>query len=345
MKILTNYDFNQNQILNIVLQKLATPPTSPVSGQIYYNTVSNRAFTFNGKEWIGADAIGSSMTGEGIVNAINGSDFIINNLNLSQEVRDAIDKSHNTHSVSDITGLSNLLEGKANASDVLTPVPSMAKFTDTITSINGKTGVITKDDIVALGIPSEGEKYTLPVAKDGVLGGVKSGTGIRVDEEGNVTVDQYGHSHSIGYILGLQTILDEKETIVGSTAKASVAEDNAKKYTNSKIAELVGSAPEVLDTLHEISMALDNDPNFATTITRELGNKADKFSQQIGDGEAKSFVLNHGHGSRDIVVMLRESAAPYAQVITDVEMTTTDTVTVKFAVAPKVNEYTITIIG
>lgn len=39
---------------------------------------------------------------------------------------------------------------------VKTYVPVGAKFTDTITSINGKTGVITKADIVALGIPAEG---------------------------------------------------------------------------------------------------------------------------------------------------------------------------------------------
>lgn len=39
---------------------------------------------------------------------------------------------------------------------VKTAIPEGAKFTDTITSINGKTGVITKADIVALGIPAEG---------------------------------------------------------------------------------------------------------------------------------------------------------------------------------------------
>jgi len=51
---------------------------------------------------------------------------------------------------------------KVNGFSVLTAVPSGAVFTDTVTSINGKTGVITKNDIVALGIPSQDTIYSHP---------------------------------------------------------------------------------------------------------------------------------------------------------------------------------------
>ena len=44
---------------------------------------------------------------------------------------------------------------------VKTDVPAGAVFTDTITTINGKTGVITKDDIVALGILAQGTELQL----------------------------------------------------------------------------------------------------------------------------------------------------------------------------------------
>jgi len=43
---------------------------------------------------------------------------------------------------------------------VQTDVPVNAKFTDTVTTINGKTGAISKDDIVALGIPSQDTTYS-----------------------------------------------------------------------------------------------------------------------------------------------------------------------------------------
>lgn len=40
-----------------------------------------------------------------------------------------------------------------------------------------------------------------------------------------------------------------------------------------KVAELVNSAPDALNTLNELAVALGNDPNFATTVTNELSKK------------------------------------------------------------------------
>jgi parallel beta-helix repeat protein len=54
------------------------------------------------------------------------------------------------------------LDGKVDDSQVLTNVPANAKFTDTVTTINGKTGAIAKADITALGIPAQDTVYTHP---------------------------------------------------------------------------------------------------------------------------------------------------------------------------------------
>lgn len=47
-------------------------------------------------------------------------------------------------------------------------------------------------------------------------------------------------------------------------------------YVNDKVAGIVNSAPETLDTLQELATALGNDANFATTVTTQIGNKVDK---------------------------------------------------------------------
>lgn len=47
-------------------------------------------------------------------------------------------------------------------------------------------------------------------------------------------------------------------------------------YVDTKVAGIVDSAPETLDTLNELSAALGNDPNFATTVATQIGSKADK---------------------------------------------------------------------
>lgn len=51
---------------------------------------------------------------------------------------------------------------------------------------------------------------------------------------------------------------------------------STKDEVAKKLADLVGSAPETLDTLNELAEALGKDPNFATTITTKLGLKVDK---------------------------------------------------------------------
>ncbi|EPI4657421.1 phage tail protein [Escherichia coli] len=44
-------------------------------------------------------------------------------------------------------------------------------------------------------------------------------------------------------------------------------------YVRAAISALVGSSPEVLDTLNELAAALGNDPNFSTTMTNALAGK------------------------------------------------------------------------
>ncbi|WP_282804590.1 hypothetical protein [Clostridium tetani] len=50
-----------------------------------------------------------------------------------------------------------------------------------------------------------------------------------------------------------------------------------KEEVLEKIKNIIGTAPEALDTLSEIANALNNDPDFAGTITKELANKVDKI--------------------------------------------------------------------
>jgi len=40
-----------------------------------------------------------------------------------------------------------------------------------------------------------------------------------------------------------------------------------ESYVDSKIASMVDSAPETLNTLNELAAALGDDPNFATTVS------------------------------------------------------------------------------
>lgn len=66
---------------------------------------------------------------------------------------------------------------------------------------------------------------------------------------------------------------------LGGTAASSYA---LKSYVDGKVADLVNSAPETLDTLDELANALGDDPNFATTIATQIGGKSPLGHTHVG---------------------------------------------------------------
>lgn len=51
-KFLTNLDLTKNQIVNVALHNLASAPSSPVAGQVYFNTTDARIYYWDGTAWI-----------------------------------------------------------------------------------------------------------------------------------------------------------------------------------------------------------------------------------------------------------------------------------------------------
>jgi hypothetical protein len=70
-----------------------------------------------------------------------------------------------------------------------------------------------------------------------------------------------------------------------------------------------------------------------------------KYASNLGDGSATSYTITHNLGTRDVTVALYEVASPYAEVVADVEHATTNTITVKFTVAPTTDQFRVVVHG
>lgn len=146
-------------------------------------------------------------------------------------------------------------------------------------------------------------------------------------------------------VTGLDVALSNKETPQGAQEKANTALQQAKEFATSEVTRVVGGASEAYNTLKEIEDALKKNDSLDQVVNKALKEKTGKFSHDIGDGAKSTIVVKHNLKSQDVIVTLREKNAPFKVVFTDVEITDENTVTLKFAKAPKLNEYRVIIIG
>ena len=149
------------------------------------------------------------------------------------------------------------------------------------------------NDAVDLGTDTVGSYVTSLVAGTGITLSNNSGEGATPTVTVDTTVIQARISGvtdtEIGYLDGvtsaIQTQLNAKAPLADPTftgvplAPTAAAGTNNTQiattaYADAAIAALVASAPSQLNTLNELSAALGNDANYASTITTALGLKA-----------------------------------------------------------------------
>jgi len=311
MNFLNNVNFNQNQLLEAVLQAVAVEPSQAVAGQIYYNTKDRRAYVYTGAVWMAMDAKDASPTAVSIVNTINDGDKLIN----IDKIKDLAAKLSAANIVATINdGNENInaerINGLANALDGANIVSKINDGTSkiNINKIDGLEEKLTPDKIVDSVIASD---KTIPTNK----------------------------------ITGLDTALADKITDAQAQAKADTALQQAKTFATSEITRIIGGASEAFDTLKEIEEKLNSSDNARDLINNAVKDKAGKVAKDIGDGAATEFTVTHNLNTQDVVVMVRENKAPFAQVITDVEVTDVNNIKVKFAKAPAVNSYKVIVVG
>jgi hypothetical protein len=68
-----------------------------------------------------------------------------------------------------------------------------------------------------------------------------------------------------------------------------------------------------------------------------------KYAANVGDGTATSYTVSHNLGTKDVIVSVYDNSTPFAEVICDVQHTSTSAITLLFSVAPTSNQYRVVV--
>jgi hypothetical protein len=219
----------------------------------------------------------------------------------------------------DITGSATMTNlGDVTISTTIEP-NSVALGTDTtgsyVATISGTAGEITVS-----GSGSESAAVTIGLPDDVTIAG-------NLTVNGNLDVEGTVNSISTTEV----NIVDNK--IVLNTNVTGAPSTNA----GIKVNRGTSSDVEVLWNETSDQWTLTNDGTNYHEITR-------KYKETLNTS-ATSYTVSHNLGTKDVVVSIYEVAAPFAEILTDVEHTSDTSVTLKFAVAPASGEYRVVVIG
>lgn len=225
--------------------------------------------------------------------------------------------------------------------NVPAPAGSLAGLSDTdiSTPANGhilryNSGSWSNSTLAAAGIA--------PTVHTHAAGDVTSGTfdiaRIPTGTTGS-TVALGNHTHGTGDITSGRFVMERMPTSTTANRVLKVGTANSSpEYGQVDWGELTGRPATFPPDTH------NHDDRYYTETEIDSRNYTRKYASVLSTS-ATSYVLTHNFGTRDVVVAVARNAAPYDEVEVDVERTSTNTVTVRFAVAPAANAYTATVVG
>lgn len=99
-------------------------------------------------------------------------------------------------------------------------------------------------------------------------------------------------------------------------------------------------------TANSISINAGNGLTFdAGALVIDKGTVVTKYATSVGDGTNTTYTVTHNLGTKDVQVTVYDNSSPYAEVVVDVQHTSTTAIAVLFSVAPTSNQYRVVVQG
>lgn len=330
---LTPINLNKLEIQNVRLQQLGTPPGSPVTGQLYYDTGTNRVFWWNGTAWIDPQAR-ANHSGTQLASTISDFDTQVRTSRLDQMAVPTAAVSLNSQKITN-------LADPTVASDA-----ANKNYVDL-----ARQGIVAKDAVIAA------TTANITLSGTQTIDGIAVVVGNRVLVKNQTTTSQNGiYVCAAGAWARSGDADTAAELNDGATTWVQSGTTNANRsYVQTEVITTLGTDPVLWVQLSGSTSYLAGNGLTLTGSTFHVvpgsGITADGTSTRINpvvvargftavlSTSATSYVVAHNLAWQWVVCQVVQNVSPFAMVDADIELTDTNNVTIRFAVAPTANDY------
>jgi hypothetical protein len=362
-KILANLDLNKNEIQNARLHNLASAPSSPVNGQIYYDTALLSEYFWNGAAWVPTDAV--KRTGIPLANLATdplaranhtGTQLAATVSNLAATVQAytlnqfAAPSAAIPMSGQKLTGLGAPTAGSndsARIADVEAAVQSAAAGIDSkpsvrlvaVANVAALSGLAAIDSVT----PVAGDRILLTAQTSALANGVYVAAAgawpraVDADGAGEITPGAFWFVEEGTLYNTSQWRCNNTGTVTPGSTSISIIQFGASSSYTAGAGLLLTGSDFSIGAGTGISVAAD-------AIAVDVAVVARKYAATIGDASSTSITVTHNLNNQDAISQVREVATNNI-IDCDIQNNGVNTVVLGFSVAPASNALRVAIVG